>query len=96
MNRRLFLYVAILFSFAMIAGCQSNELNDQGGTSTQEVSPVPYSRGPTTPPYVKGPPGPPPSTPKPAAVDSGDSQAVSEVETVRYSLPENADVKVKQ
>ena len=71
-------------------------MKEQGGTSSQEVPSVPYSKGPTSPPYVKGPSGPPPETIKPAAVNGGDSQAMTETETVRYTLPENPDVKVKQ
>ena len=97
--KSLFFIAAILGCLMVIvAGCQSSEVeNNPSGTSSQEVPLVPYSKGPTSPPYVRGPSGPPPeSGSKPSAVEYGGSQAVTETENVRYALPENPDVKVKQ
>lgn len=79
----------------IIGGCQQTEVKETGGTPTQEVPPVPYSKGPTSPPYVKGPSGPPPGVTA-TSIETSGSQAVTETETVRYVLPENNDVKVKQ
>ena len=96
MNRRILLCLAVMLSGMVMAGCQTEEVKNTGEAATQEASPVPYSRGPTSPPYVKGPSGPPPETANPASVSNGETQAVTETETVRYSLPENPEVKVKQ
>ena len=101
MTYKSLLSIAAILSclIVVIAGCRSSEevKNIPSGTSTQEVPLVPYSKGPTGPPHVRGPSGPPPgATVNPSAVENGGSQAVTETETVRYSLPENPEVKVKQ
>jgi hypothetical protein len=76
----------LLLAAMMIAGCQS-EQGTTSGTSQQLVPLVPYSKGPDSPPQVKGPTSPPPQS-------DASPQAITEKETVKYSLPSSPTVEI--
>lgn len=81
--------VSALLVLMVIAGCQSAP--EPQPIQTQEPQlPTPFSNGPTTPPGVKGPTAAPPGT------KSYSQQAVSETESIRYTLPTTPTVQVKQ
>jgi len=85
-KQSIFLVGLLLLAAIIIAGCQSQ--NTTSGTTQQQLVPlVPYSKGPDSAPQVKGPSGPPPQ---------GDAspQAITEKETVHYSLPSSPTVEV--
>lgn len=77
-----------LFSFLILAGCQAQPAGDV--VETQENAlPTPEIKGPTEAPNVKGPSGPPPTS------NSSQPQAMTETETVEYTLPTtDADFKI--
>lgn len=78
----------LLVVLLVLAGCQSAP---QETTQTQEPQlPTPFSNGPTTPPGVKGPNTAPPGS------KGYKQQAVSETESIRYTLPTTPSVQVKQ
>lgn len=81
-------YLSLLMFLLVVAGCQSAP---QQPVQTQEPQlPTPFSNGPTTPPGVKGPTTAPPGS------KSYSQQAVSETESIRYTLPTTPSVQVKQ
>lgn len=81
-------YFSLLIVLFVVAGCQSAP---QQQVQTQEPQlPTPFSNGPTTPPGVKGPTTAPPGS------KSYSQQAVSETESIRYTLPTTPSVQVKQ
>ncbi len=64
-----------------LTGCQSGTPIEQ---PTQQVPEVPFSQGPTSPPSVKGPSEAVPNVPP---ADHDQPQAITEKETIRYTLP---------
>lgn len=84
-KQKIFLVSFLLLASALMAGCQSQQ-PQTSGTQQQLVPLVPYSKGPDTPPQVKGPSGPPPGDQTP--------QAITEKETVKYTLPTSPTVEV--
>jgi|GEM_PF-3269580 len=73
----------------VFAGCQNTAAPQPQATQEPQLPP-PFSKGPTTPPGVKGPTSGPPGS------ASYSQQAVSETESVRYTLPTTPTVQVKQ
>jgi hypothetical protein len=87
MNKSSIALVLLMIGFVLgISGCQGEPVP----TEIEEVEEtpslaVPYSRGPTSPPSVKGPTAPP-------GVDTGDvPEAVTEVDPVTITLPEESE-----
>lgn len=83
----IFLILSFSFLALIFSGCQSTPQTEQAAP-TQQVPLVPFSKGPSTPPSVKGPSGPPLGS-------SSTPQAVTETETVRYTLPGTSTMQVK-
>jgi PBP1b-binding outer membrane lipoprotein LpoB len=73
------LVLVLLVLVVVLAGCQTQPQEQKTATPTQVILPPPSSKGPDGPPSVKGPNIPMPN--------NGIPQAVTETETVRYSLP---------
>jgi hypothetical protein len=91
MSKKFFVHLAIFtLAFCLIlSGCQSTP-QQTAGTTQEPQLPTPFSNGPTTAPGVKGP------TAAPSDSKNYSQQAVSETETVRYTLPTTPSVQVKQ
>ena len=87
--------VAALTLFVLV-GCQAQEPVDgqpQQEETQKTILPTPSIRGPSEPPNMKGPDGPPPTS---ASVNGDSPQAMTETETVEYSLPESdAEFKIR-
>ena len=95
MKKRFAITAVVVFFGAVVVltGCQSANQQEQSGIPGQEVPLVPASKGPSGPPVVRGPTGPPPGM---TGTEINEPQAVTETETVRYALPENPSVEVRQ
>jgi hypothetical protein len=66
----------------VLSACQAAQVENKQAPETA-VPQVPFSKGPDAPPSVKGPDSPPP------VIDSTDTQAVTERENVKFSLPDS-------
>lgn len=88
-------FVAIVMSFVLV-GCQAQEPAEgqPEQKETQESTlPTPSIKGPSGPPNIKGPDGPPPTS---LSANGDSTQAMTETETVEYSLPESdAEFKIR-
>lgn len=95
-----FILIMSLASLFLIMGCQTAPVSEDSSAKNAPQS-LPYSNGPTSPPAVKGPtiplPGQNPDTVRTEADGTGKlPQAVTETETVRYTLPESKNPDFKQ
>ncbi len=100
MRKALFTTVLVLF-FLAFYGCQSRQqIETSQKPAPEQVSGVPYSRGPNSPPSVKGPTGPVPGSAQAGAeLKTGKSatvQAATQTESVRYTLEQTPTIKVKK
>lgn len=93
MKRWLTVTVVTLLLFV---GCQAQEEPSQVQTEAEQqktVLPTPSIKGPSEAPNMKGPDGPPPTS---LSVNGDSPQAMTETETVEYSLPESdAEFKIQ-
>jgi len=89
MNRTIAICLLGILSFS---GCQAAPPAETESVTTQEFLPTPSIKGPTEPPNVKGPTSPPPGS-EGTAEDS--PQAITEVETVEYTLPTSTEADFK-
>lgn len=85
---RTFNVLCIIVAGMLLIGCQQEEASVQI-EEENTIPSVPYSKGPSAPPNVKGPDIPLPG-------ESGQPQAVTEVEEIRYSLPGDSSPEFKQ
>lgn len=76
------IFVSLLGIF-ILAGCQTQPAPDVSEMEQHEGLPIPSIKGPTTPPHVNGPTSAPPNS----SLQGTTPQAMTETETVEYSLP---------
>lgn len=88
MIRKIFISLLGIF---ILAGCQSQPASDSVEVQQQNALPTPSIKGPTSPPHVNGPTSAPPGS---STDDNDIPQAMTELETVEYSLP-TTDVDFK-
>lgn len=84
MNILLRKFFVSLLALFILSGCQAPPELKSPADVQEESLPTPSVKGPTSEPHVKGPTSAPPGS---SSVDTENPQAMTETETVEYSLP---------